>query len=404
MNTRNTQHGAMLLVFIFLLFAIGTTIALSSLNSAQGRLERERKTQIVLAQARDALIAFAATYKTLPGRLPCPEDATLIGSPNEGNAQSSCLNSSTVIGRLPWRTLGIERLLDGDGEPLWYVRSQGFNLSPINSDTVGQIQLDGVSNSAVALIISSGSPLAGQSRPLPTAASPPVPAQYLDLGNVSGPAYVSIGTPNSFNDKVLPLTREQLFRAVETRVIGEVKAALEEYYSTNGYYPKPALFTDATCLGTGNNSSTCLNNAASCNTLVCRGRIPANADTGSTAVGWPPLSILRGTTGISPDWFQKNGWRELIYYAVAPACAETPCSGAGTLQLQNPPPSTIVGLRVIAISSGPTLAGQIRSSNLDKTTLSNYLEDKNLSPLDNIFIGAPIVANTPFNDIPHRLP
>lgn len=404
MDTRNSQQGLTLLVFLLLFVVIGAFMALSALRGAQARLEKEKKTQIALAQARDALIAFAATNKTLPGRLPCPEDTTLIGTPNEGNAQSSCLNSSTVIGRLPWRTLGLERLLDSDGEQLWYVRSPGFNLSPINSDTVGQIQVDGVLNSAVALIVSPGYPLAAQNRPLLSAASPPIPAQYLELGNASGPAFVTTGTPDSFNDKVLPLTREQLFHAVETRVIGEVKAALEEYYSSNGYYLKPALFSDTTCLGTGNNNSTCLNNTGSCNAVVCRGRIPANADTATTVAGWPPLSILRGTTGIAPDWFQKNGWRELIYYAVSPACAETPCTGSANLQLLNPPPIMTGGLRVITIASGIALPGQLRTSNSDKALVSNYLEDKNLAPSDNIFVGAPVVANSPFNDRPRRLP
>jgi len=404
MSIRNPQRGVVLLLFIFLLLGIGTTIALSALNGAQGRLERERKTQIALAQARDALIAYAAANKTLPGRLPCPEETAAIGLPLEGSAQSSCSNSVPVIGRLPWRTLGLDRLLDGVGEALWYVRSPGFSTPPINSDTPGQLQLDGISNSAVALIISPGAPLAGQNRPPPTAASPPDPTQYLDLGNVSGSAYVSTGTPSNFNDRVLPLTKEQLFHAVETRVTREVRVALEQYYVINGYYPKPALFADTTCLGTGSNNSTCLNNAASCNAIVCRGRIPANADTGSTAAAWPPLSILRGTTGISPDWFQKNGWRELIYYAVAPACAEVACSGSAYLQLQNPPPSAIGGLKAIAIGSGPALSGQIRSSSSDKATLSNYLEDKNLSPLNHIFVGSPIAANMPFNDTPAWLP
>lgn len=394
----------MLLVFLFVLFGIGTTIALSALNSVHGRLERERKTQIALAQARDALIAFAASHQTLPGHLPCPEDTSLIGLPYEGRAQSSCSNSATVIGRLPWRTLGLDRLLDGDGEYLWYIRSPGFSSPPINSDTLGKIQLDGASDSAVALVISPGAPLAGQSRPLPTAASPPDPAQYLDLTNVSGPAYVSTGTLGSFNDRVLPLTKAELFRTVETRVAREVRVALEQYYLINGYYPKPALFSDSTCLGTSNNNATCLNNSASCNAIVCRGRIPANADTGSTTAGWPPLSILRGTTGSSPDWFQKNGWRELIYYAVAPACAEVACLGLAYLQLQNPPPFATGGLKAIAIGSGPALSGQTRSSSSDKLILSNYLEDKNLAPLNNVFVGSPSVANAPFNDLPAWLP
>lgn len=392
----------MLLLFSFLLMAIAASIALSALNGAQLRLEKERKTQIALTQARDALIAFAAAHKTLPGRLPCPEDTAAIGFPLEGKEQASCSNLSTVIGRLPWRTLGLEHLLDGDGEALWYVRSPGFNSSPLNSDTLGQIQLDGVSNSAVALIISAGAPLVGQSRPLPTAASPPNPAQYLDLGNASGPAYVSTGTLGSFNDRVLPLTKEELFRAVEKRVAREARVALEQYYVVNGYYPKPALFSDSSCLGY--NSNSCPSSASSCIATVCRGRIPANPDLGGTAAGWPPLSILRGTTGISPDWFQKNGWRELIYYAVAPACAEVACSGSAYLQLQNPPPFATGGLKAIAIGSGPVLSGQTRSSNSDKLILSNYLEDKNLAPLNNVFVGSPSVANTPFNDLPAWLP
>lgn len=404
MNTKNSQQGAMLLVALFLLMAMAASITLSALNGTQMRLEKERKTQIALTQAREALIAYAAAHKTLPGRLPCPEDTAAIGFPLEGKEQGSCSNLGTVVGRLPWRTLGVEHLLDGDGEALWYVRSPGFNSAPINSDTLGQIQLDGVSNSAVALIISAGTPLAGQIRPLPTAASPPDPAQYLDLGNVSGPAYVSTGALGSFNDRVLPLTKVELFRAVETRVAREARVALEQYYVVNGYYPKPALFADSTCLGTSNNNSSCLNSAASCNATVCRGRIPANADSGSTAAGWPPLSILRGTTGSTPDWFQKNGWRELIYYAVAPACAEVACSGSAYLQLQYPPSFATGGLKAIAIGSGPVLSGQTRSSNSDKLVLSNYLEDKNLTPLNNVFVGSPSVANAPFNDLPAWLP
>lgn len=403
---QSSQRGIALLLFLFLLLSAGATVFFSAWNSNRAHLNQERKTQLALIQARDALIAFAATNKNQPGRLPCPEETAAIGFPLEGSAKGSCSNNAIVVGRLPWRTLGLDNPVDAQGETLWYVRSIGFEAAPINSDSVGQLQLDGSPNAAVALIIAPGPPLPGQSRPTPSAAAPPDVAQYLDLGNAPGPAYLSIGNPANFNDRVLPLTREQLFRSVEARVTREVRVALEQYYTINHYYPNPANFSDPSCLGTSNNSTSCLNAVATCSSLACRGRIPANIV--GTAAPWPavPLSPLRGTVGSAPDWFQKNGWRELIYYAVAPSCAEgtVNCSGTTFLQLQNPPPSSLIGLRSIVVSSGISLAGQIRLSPTDKTTLSNYLEDKNLVTPNNIFVGSPITSGTPFNDLPAWLP
>lgn len=398
---QSSQRGGALLLFLFLLLSAGATIFLSAWNSNRAHLAQEHKTQLALTQARDALIAFAAANKNQPGRLPCPEETAAIGFPLEGSAKGSCSNNSIVVGRLPWRTLGLNNHIDAQGETLWYVRSPGFEAAPINSDSVGQLQLDGSPNSAVALIISPGPPLQGQNRPTPTATTPPDVSQYLDLGNATGHSYLSTGNPSNFNDRVLPITREQLFRSVEARVTGEVRVALEQYYTINHYYPNPANFSDPSCLGASNNSTSCLNDAATCSSLACRGRIPANI--AGTAAPWPavPLSPLRGTLGSAPDWFQKNGWRELIYYVVAPSCAEgtSYCSGATFLQLQNPPPSSLIGLRSIVVSSGIGLAGQVRLSPTDKTTLSNYLEDKNLIAPNNIFVGSPITSGTPFNDL-----
>ena len=47
------------------------------------------------------------------------------------------------VGRLPWRSLGIDQLRDGYGEPLWYVLSRGFRNPPINFGTLGQINYNG---------------------------------------------------------------------------------------------------------------------------------------------------------------------------------------------------------------------------------------------------------------------
>ena len=81
-----------------------------------------------------------------PGTLPCP-DTNFFGSNASGYATGSCSASGeTSIGRLPWKTLGIEMLRDAYGEPLWYAvsdrfRRPGLTNAAINSDTVGTLKL-----------------------------------------------------------------------------------------------------------------------------------------------------------------------------------------------------------------------------------------------------------------------
>lgn len=398
------ERGVALLLFMFLVFGIGTTIFLTTWNNSRVRLEHDQKTELALQQAKEALIAFATTHKSLPGRLPCPEDTSLIGTANEGNEQGSCSNSSTVVGRLPWRSLGLNKPVDADGESLWYVRSPGFQSKPINSDSTGKIQLDGLANAAVALVIAPGTPLSGQIRPTPTGLSPPDAQQYLDLGNANGTSHQSSGPIGTFNDRVLAITRDQLLGAVEQRVVREVRNALQDYYDANGYFPAPAMFSDTSCLGKANNNSGCINSVAACDSTICRGRIPANP--GGAAVNWStsPLSVLRGTTGIAPDWFQANGWRELIFYAVAASCAETASGCTGNIQIQNSPMLALSSLRTVVIAAGPALLGQSRNSSIDKANVLNYLEDKNALPPYNIFATASPLATTPFNDRPAWIP
>src|SRR5690606_23241172 len=45
----------------------------------------------------------------------------------------------TTLGRLPWKTLGLPDLRDGDGERLWYAVSENFKNNPrSNCDFPGQ--------------------------------------------------------------------------------------------------------------------------------------------------------------------------------------------------------------------------------------------------------------------------
>jgi len=125
---RPPRHGGAvaLLVAIFLL-AILASLAAIGRGALAGDAARERATERALAQAREALIAYAAERpidaQVGPGYLPCPD------ADDDGWAESTCgslsgsLGQAERLGRLPWKTLGLPDLRDGWGERLWYAVS-----------------------------------------------------------------------------------------------------------------------------------------------------------------------------------------------------------------------------------------------------------------------------------------
>jgi len=245
-SVERSQSGIALLFSLFLILGIGATLLLSAANASRQQRELDAKTQIALRQAKEAIIAWSVTHKSTPGRLPCPEDTSLIGSANEGNALSSCSNIALQIGRIPWRTLGLANPTDATGEVLWYILSPGFRgVPPLGSIGVsaGQLQLDGAFNSTAAIVISPGPPLSGQARSVPSAGSPPSRTNYLDMGNASGTAFVSTSPGNSFNDQVISITSQEIFQAMNFRVLAEIRGAfdlqngLRRYYNYNGSFP-----------------------------------------------------------------------------------------------------------------------------------------------------------------------
>jgi hypothetical protein len=114
--------GLVLLLAIGALFAAAATFELGA--------ARSRVTERALAQAREALVAYAAdrpVNSTVgPGYLPCPD------LDNDGWAESTCgsqdgsSGQAERLGRLPWKTLGLPDLRDGDGERLWYAVSSKY--------------------------------------------------------------------------------------------------------------------------------------------------------------------------------------------------------------------------------------------------------------------------------------
>jgi len=236
-----SQRGGALLI-LTLILVLGTTWAIvSALNGARNdAAAKQISNAALLRQAKSALlgyIAIKAGSSANPGVLPCPEIANPTPA-TEGTTAPSC--TLPAIGRLPWRTLGIDKLADAAGEPLWYVLSPGFNGSgasfKINSNTAAQLTLDGVANAAVALIIAPGNPL--NSLNLPALSGCTLRSQqrnrtfpldyrdYLECDNATSPAdnsFSSTGTTGYFNDQVMALTHADVFNIVEAAVAKRIQ-------------------------------------------------------------------------------------------------------------------------------------------------------------------------------------
>src|SRR6185503_18875170 len=127
-------------------------------RASQNTLKGQVQTGDSLNLAKNALLGFVAQdalTSDTPGKFPCPESTSSIGTISEGYAASSCA-SLPAIGRLPWKTLGIDKPLDGANEALWYVIDSSVRTAPINFSTTGTLTLDGTANAAAAMIIAPG--------------------------------------------------------------------------------------------------------------------------------------------------------------------------------------------------------------------------------------------------------
>jgi hypothetical protein len=173
----NTQSGLALILFLTLFLLSSTGILLYRLNNRTGvMLEKQAQTARALAQAKEALIGYAATYAQThlgqpQGYLPCPDY-------NGKGSASTCGDAGhSVIGRFPWRTLGLPPLRDGSGECLWYAVSGTYKNNPkrvLADDTDGLFIVQNAddviiagnnpANQAIAIIFAPGRPIGGQDR------------------------------------------------------------------------------------------------------------------------------------------------------------------------------------------------------------------------------------------------
>jgi type II secretory pathway pseudopilin PulG len=151
---RRQQGIALVLLVIGLVIGLGAFLVIG-LGQNETKISRDQITQNSLRQAKEALLAYAASWpnrrgtnpaiasndvfgqKRGPGFLPCP-DIDNSGVANQGGCGNESGNTldgqASRLGRLPFRTLGLPDLRDGAGERLWYAVSSKYKTSDPNYD------------------------------------------------------------------------------------------------------------------------------------------------------------------------------------------------------------------------------------------------------------------------------
>jgi len=366
MRAKYRQRGVAGLVFlaVFVIVLVGVLTTAFGNRSVQN--EFDAKTYPVLAAAKEALIAYAASHPTARGRLPCAD------TDNDG-AENCAGPVADQLGRLPWKTLGLPIPRDGAAECLWYAVSGNFRelpiSIPINSDANGHfgivddaaatVPLSNIlagataESLAIAIIFAPGSSLGTNDREAPSS-PPPVgpcggnnnPANYLDVavnsvnnallapaaGVPLAAATFVAGRPSpTFNDRLVYITPSDLFPKLERRVAREIAKTLQSYFTAQGAYPYASDFTGPDCTAG-----------------LTHGLLPRKVSADCTA----PADWL-------PPWVLDDEWYKVTYYAVDSLCAASPTCSTGTLTaLHTPAPNN--NKQALVIMAGRKLPSQTR--------------------------------------------
>jgi len=230
-----------------LLFGGGALLHRLETDDPSRRIEDER-TRLALVRAKEALLHYAFSDPNRPGELPCPDldgdGRLMLGVDFRGGRDVPC---ASLRGWLPFRSLGVEELRDGAGERLWYAVSDihhAGHSAPLNSEVAGRLSVDG-SGDVAAVIIAPGFPVderQARARDAGGSASDArrLASAFLEGANAdSAPErYATPGRPwPGMNDRLLAITRLELFSGVEKRVIGEVALALAAFHREHGTLP-----------------------------------------------------------------------------------------------------------------------------------------------------------------------
>ncbi len=457
--TSRRQDGAALLLMMLAVILALSTVLLAGINRNDLKVRQLTETQQALAAARDALIDFAVLNSDVSvlrsHSLPCPDiDAT--GAFLDGEAHDTACGASgvSVLGLLPWRTLGIAPLKDGASSCLWYVVSGSYKdagvatASMINTDSNGQLQVfdldagvvtEGLNpeDRPVAMVLAAMQPLSTQSRSGIGANSDCAyganPGSFLDTDSGSGIANSLLsgtadalellgavpGVDENHNDRYVTITRADIERRIvnrddflsNMRSLGLAAAACVADYGRNNPggatdrrlpWPAPVTLTDYR----PNSAYDDANNG------FLSGRLPDLADDSNADTGNPITRVLSNCNPAAvPDWTPQQfarwqNWKDHFFLAVAESFAPvasvpSTCSSCITVNGGGQYAAVLLfsGTRL-------TASGQVRNApplDVDtKGSAANYLESQNAANIPGDSVAANYVSGTAsgvFNDL-----
>ncbi|QLG89655.1 hypothetical protein HQ393_16150 [Chitinibacter bivalviorum] len=374
MRTKTKQSGAALLLILLLLGTVAAAMFVKALKARDMDQVKRQRSAEALQKARAALIAWSVSQPNaggVPGQLPCP-DTNAPGLITEGTAASSC--AAGALGRFPWKTLKVEKIVDGWGEPLWY-SLDGMYRAPtgarlLNSDVRATLQVyanDGTTlktttgNEAAAVLFAPGPALAGQNRAATTVASNYLEANSGRNNAIAAGPYIAGDFSATFNDQLLIITGREWVDQISTRLANEIKKVLAAELSVYSQYPNPALLSDARCADNNPTTGTAANWCAS-SVGICRGILPQSDAARSRLMAYPA-------------WMQSQLWYRGIFYAVGNSVA-----GCGQLTVReagkpDQHPAALFILPGTPLGSIVRIAATQTTGSLVSTNLADYLED-----------------------------
>ncbi|MEO1244431.1 MAG: hypothetical protein AAFX56_02010 [Pseudomonadota bacterium] len=426
------QRGAALLLIMLVILAAASAILVNRFNAARLVSLKLTASAEVLSEARSALLAYAAVQPELvpgaPVRLPCP-DLDASGGFADGEAHSSACGAAgeSMLGRLPWRTLGLEVLKDSSSACLWYAVSGDFKAAGaqsaalLNPDTAGQFRLynsengallagDLAENRPVALVFAPGAALPGQQRVTSGTEScgstydaseflDAVAAYGIDNASLSGVPdtlqdfATALSVRSDLSDRVLVIKQSDIadivnnrhdYKAVREALGLAVTSCLAEYGKHNAAgpgdrrLPWPAPLSLADYRSTANYDDVAGAGLA--------GRLPDRVDDSAAASGNAIDEILSACdAGAVPAWNsamrnQWQQWKDHFFYVVAESFAP-----GAAIPSTCPNCLTVNGAgnyAAVVVFAGSALPSQRRTAPpLDpdsKQQVSNYLEGRNV--------------------------
>lgn len=426
---RIRQRGLAIIVLVLTLLFGATAVFYRTTTATSPEIERERKTAEALVMAKAALIGYATSVNNFAGNerlgdLPCP-DRNDSGSPG-GTAATSCGNAAgnqqaRRLGRLPWKTLGLPDLRDGDGERLWYAVSNNFKNNTrtactapgqegcLNSDTRGTITVRDAfgtvinngenpdpytPSGVVAVIIAPGGVLtrqgtaAAQNRTCtggacttagvcttnPESTTPKCnPANYLDVvsGVEDNADFTDNSATNGFingvvrnsngnvivNDRLITITYEDLMPKLEYRVAMETLNCLRSYATAAANNGRYPWANPANSASTNDQANTLFGQMAGTAPFLAGYLANTTASAPSMPTSWPASCTLTQGSSSATWW---NNWREHVFYAVADVYkpgTSAPTGCTSASCLSVNPPSTAANKQVVVLVAGKRLAG-----------------------------------------------